>query len=453
MTTERDALTGKDDCPTLETDAAWASSDETAVVDVSRWASSRAEMDATQEVEAGHGAATEPALDRVRSRHADVEAEHPRELAESQKLEEPRNLGGRAKPEEPEGPETKVVSAGGGQGSRLVGRLGLSLSRTPRWPWLGGVGALLSIALVLGSEGRSEPDEAALQPPPVDQRVLAFESFEAGLEALRGQRWREATLRFAEARILDPENPEPARFLERGLEEAEGAERLEEGWRCLQRGDRGCAEEVLVGVDPNSLSFEARGLPLGAALRAEVPGDEGEEAGGGLIESRAAQGEPVGSATRASTHSSFGVGARGSQVPAAAGSRAAPPVGKKRAGVAPRSSRPREDQPPPKEARDVEEEARRAFEAGVRAHLSGNLERAVEHLELALSLAPGHEEARRELGAIRATLPEVFRQAYAQRRSEPQAARRKLELLTRLLPPQDELHQKAKKWLVRLGDD
>lgn len=104
---------------------------------------------------------------------------------------------------------------------------------------------------------------------------------------------------------------------------------------------------------------------------------------------------------------------------------------------------------------DSEERTRRrladgSVQAASDALVLGRFDRALDHLEEALRMAPDHPGAVARLDALRERREAFFVEGYSLLDRDPQKARERLELVLRLTLPSQELHKKARRWLATL---
>ncbi len=326
----------------------------------------------------------------------------------------------------------------------------------------GGLVALLAIAWVAGRTIRSEPADEAASGAELTDGAASFEAFDRGVAAIHQGDWRLAQAQLLEALASDPDRLEARRYLARVDRELAVTIAIEEARTCFVEGDVECTRKKLAGLDTETLAFEGEGM----ALLLELPdGTEGlapepaEPPRGGRPTSAkaasvdAASTKPVptkAGATRAGSGRAKATSANAASMKLGSNRAGASVTGSAR-GVAAKSTGDEARRAATAEGEmDPAEAARRATQAGVRARLAGNLDRAVDHLENALRLHPGHAAATAELDSIREMLPEIFRDAYAGKGQDPEGSKRKLRLVIRLTDPGQELRAKAEKWLGRL---
>ncbi|AKU90638.1 FHA domain-containing protein [Vulgatibacter incomptus] len=322
-----------------------------------------------------------------------------------------------------------------------------------------GAAALLTIvgvaAIGIGIGGRR-----ASAPPPVVSpggEGEAFAAFQRGLGLVRDGDWDEAASLFAEARTLDPDNAELERYAERAQKEAAEQVRAADVRMQLEQGDSDRAEAVFAQIDPESLVFEREGGSLRAAidaLRAVAgePLDEAERQGAPIDREStrfAATGSSRAGAGRLAAIEREATG-RGIALPNQNGrASGASSRETRRAAVRNPSAGPTEALGSARSA-GGDDVARRHFEAGLRALEGGNLERAAEHLGESLRLDPGNAAAKAAMDKLRGRAEGLFREAYAERNTDPAGARRKLAVVVRLSRPGEALYEKATSWLAKL---
>jgi len=305
---------------------------------------------------------------------------------------------------------------------------------------------LVVLAAALRGPVDATPSRAV---PSTPGGAAAHVPFEAALEAIRSDDWAEAVRLLEEASALDPSRGEIARYLEVAKRERGAAADVAEAHRCADLGDAACVERALARVPSDSLASERNAAGIRERLAAVD--------GGAVVERADPIQEPEGVAPRAGApvaakpsgekvHRSAPIARLQGKRPSH-GARPAPDAGR-----SPEGKR----QPPPGGTQDGEgaaagsAAAARLVQAGVRARVADDLELAAERFAQAAALDPTNAEARAELEAMRARLPEIFRRSYARMEGEPERAARGMKLVARLAPAADPLRAKAEKWLARL---
>lgn len=90
------------------------------------------------------------------------------------------------------------------------------------------------------------------------------------------------------------------------------------------------------------------------------------------------------------------------------------------------------------------------FKSASSAKVSGQFGRAVEYALKALKADPDHAGAKAILVEMRQKAKDVYLYAYSIRESSPDEAAQKFKEVLQMTPPDDEFHEKAKRWLDQI---
>ncbi|MFN0064006.1 MAG: FHA domain-containing protein [Myxococcaceae bacterium] len=368
--------------------------------------------------------------------------------------------------------------------------------------------ALAALLMVLVRPGKSRSEG----PQPEEERLAQL--FQAGKNAVRQGRWKDAMVRFEEVKAVAPEYPELPAYLERAPMELSNEARLEEGETAVAEGKLALAQERLVQAKKGTTLSNPRIDQLDQKIRDAVPervtqieaaAQANEHARVVSLAEDLLQVVPNQTAAQA-----FLDNARAKLAEEANRS--------VRVTRRPRDDAPREDRPAIdafrsgdlagalaraaacggtvascrtllKQLQDFEalhqrvdtlnaSELRRllaldrtitggagstlARTARTRAanafykeasaeKASSNWSRAIELSLQALDAEPGHAGAKRMLDEIRGKAKDVYMQAYAVKDNDLESALQKFRDVTLMTPESDEWHQKAKGWLQKLS--
>jgi pSer/pThr/pTyr-binding forkhead associated (FHA) protein len=93
------------------------------------------------------------------------------------------------------------------------------------------------------------------------------------------------------------------------------------------------------------------------------------------------------------------------------------------------------------------------YNLGAQALQSGSeeaLSSAAMHLRYAVAADPENDAAKRQLSEVTSKVKELYQQAYFEKDSDPEQAKKAFKTVVLALPASDELQQKAKRWLDKL---
>jgi pSer/pThr/pTyr-binding forkhead associated (FHA) protein len=90
------------------------------------------------------------------------------------------------------------------------------------------------------------------------------------------------------------------------------------------------------------------------------------------------------------------------------------------------------------------------FLRGMKAFYKDNYLVAVQNFQTALKFKPDHQQSQAKLSDVANAAGKIYEEAYVLKSADPEAARKKFEMIIQITPPTNEYNKKSKEWLKRL---